>query len=354
MLVLIPSYQPDEKLLKIVEEIKEGAGYPILIVDDGSGEAYARLFNQAEELGCTVLRHRQNRGKGAALKTGFQYARVRCAGESVVCADSDGQHRLADIVRVAQAVDESRCEMVLGVRRLDGRIPFKSRIGNGVTAFVFGCLTGLRLRDTQTGLRGYPSGMLAWLVTVEGSRFEYEINLLLEAKEAGVSVRQVPIRTIYVDENRGTHFDPIRDSARVCLPLLKFGGASFTSAVLDFILLFVFRAFTDSLFWGVVLARTVSSIFNYFLNQTLVFSGRGTSSLRSAPKYFGLVTVIMFLNYGLLSLLTTFLHIPAVPAKIMTEILLFALGYTVQNKYVFLKGKTAFCGLLGGGRKPAD
>lgn len=341
MLVLIPSYEPNEKLIKVISEIKENTDYKILIVDDGSGDKYTRLFQKAEELGCTVLHHGENRGKGAALKTGFRYILEHCEGESVVCADSDGQHRLVDIVRIAESVDEGKYEMILGVRQFEGKVPMKSRIGNRLTAFLFACLTGIRIGDTQTGLRGYPFTMLPWLTSVEGSRFEYELNLLLEAKEAGAAARQIPIRTIYENDNKGTHFDPVKDSVRVYLPLLKFGFSSLASAVLDFVLLFVFQALTGSLFWGVVCARAISSIFNYMLNKLLVFKVRNVSHVQSAPKYFGLVVVIMFLNYCLLSFMATALFIPTVIAKIATEMILFVLSYTVQNRYVFIRNKTA-------------
>lgn len=337
MLILIPSYEPNETLLHVITELKEKTDYTVLVVDDGSGDNYACLFKKAEELGSTVLHHKENKGKGAALKTGFDYVLTHFSEEGVVCADSDGQHKTEDIIRVAESIDGSKSEMILGVRQFEDNVPLKSRLGNSLTAFLFASLTKINLSDTQTGLRGYPSSMLTWLLAVEGTRFEYEFNLLLKAKDAGISVRQIPIRTIYENNNKGTHFHPIRDSVRVYVPLLKFSFSSLASAIIDFILLFVFQAATGSLFFGVVLARVFSSVFNYTVNRLLVFKVSNVSHTQSAPKYFSLVLVMMFLNYCLLALLTKFLFVPSVLAKILTEMTLFLLSYSVQKKFVFIQ-----------------
>lgn len=125
--------------------------------------------------GAEVLTHPVNRGKGAALRTGFAHIRAHHPGEPVVCADSDGQHTLLDILRVAAAIDDE-VDMVLGVRRFTGRVPLRSRVGNLFTAGLFALVTGHWIADTQTGLRGYPHRQLDWLADVPGDRFEYELN----------------------------------------------------------------------------------------------------------------------------------------------------------------------------------
>jgi glycosyltransferase involved in cell wall biosynthesis len=335
MTVLIPAYEPTLNLLKLVLELKEKTQYDILIVDDGSGERYRSIFDKAEALGCSVLRHEKNLGKGAALKTGFLRLLLGQEPDDVVCADSDGQHRAGDIVRVAEAVDRTRAEMVLGTREFTGKVPLKSKLGNKTTSFILRLATGLELKDTQTGLRAYPSRLLDWLRTVEGDRFEYELNLLLAAKKAGVSIRQVTIATVYDNNNKGTHFRPVKDSVRVLAPILKFSGVSMLSGILDFFLLFLFQNLSGSLLVGVVSARALSSVFNYTCNKTLVFKAKSVKNIRSAPKYFGLAAVIMLLNYLLLSFQTGVLGMPGVPAKLLTELILFIMSYAVQKLFVF-------------------
>ena len=335
MTVLIPAYEPNAKLLGLILELQEKTAYEILVVDDGSGENYREIFEKAEMLGCTVLHHEKNLGKGAALKTGFLRLLLDEVPDDVVCADSDGQHRVDDIVRVAEAIDRDRREMILGTREFSGRVPLKSRIGNGISAFFLKLAAGVSLGDTQTGLRAYPATLLGWLRTVEGTRFEYELNLLLAAKKEGVTIRQMTIATVYDDNNKGTHFRPFRDSVRVIAPIFRFSGSSLLSGLLDFFLLFLFQNLSGSLLVGVVSARGISSVFNYLVNKRLVFRAKNVRHLSSAPKYFGLAAVIMVLNYGLLSFLTTAAGLPGVPSKLLTELILFAMSYTVQKLFVF-------------------
>lgn len=335
MTVLIPAYEPTEKMLALVSELQAKTDYPILIIDDGSGENYQTLFHLAESCGCTVLHHPRNVGKGAALKTGFNYLLSLGRPDKVICADSDGQHPVDDIIRVHDAVDENKREMVLGVRRFSGQVPLKSRFGNRLAAFFFKLATGLALTDTQTGLRGYPPALLPWLCSVKGDHFEYELNLLLMAKTSAIGICQLPIATIYDHNNQGTHFRPILDSIRVILPLIKFAGSSLTSALLDFSLLFLFQSLTGSLFWSVLLSRSISSVFNYAMNKAFVFPARGITAKQSAPRYFGLVFIIMSANYGLLSLLTKFIGLSVPAAKLLTELTLFGLSYTVQKFFIF-------------------
>lgn len=219
MIVLIPSYEPDQRLVDVVAELRRQApGWQIVVVDDGSSTRYAPVFTLTAALGATVLTHPTNRGKGAALKTGFAWVLENASGQTVVCADSDGQHLVTDIVRVASAVREKA--MVLGGRRFTGKVPARSRFGNAVTRHVFRALTGVQVYDTQTGLRAYPPELLDWLLTVPGDRFEYEFQALLRARTAGIRIVEVEIATVYEVEARSSHFRAVRDSVRIYAPLL--------------------------------------------------------------------------------------------------------------------------------------
>jgi glycosyltransferase involved in cell wall biosynthesis len=202
-------------MLTLILELQAKTNYKILIIDDGSGENYQNLFTQSRTYGCTVLHHNKNLGKGAALKTGYNYLLSESTPDKVICVDSDGQHHVVDIIKVANAIDENVTEMVLGVRQFTGKVPFKSRFGNTISAFFFRLATGITINDTQTGLRAYPYELLSWLCSVDGNRFEYELNLLLSAKKSGIGIKQIPITTIYDNNNKGTHFRPIQDSIRI-------------------------------------------------------------------------------------------------------------------------------------------
>jgi glycosyltransferase involved in cell wall biosynthesis len=229
MVVLLPVYQPSHHLPTLMTELREAApGCRIVIVDDGSSAAAAPVLQQAETLGGTVLRHSRNQGKGIALKTGFRYADEHHHGLDVICADADGQHSVTDIIRVAEHVRLTG-HTVLGVRRFAENVPLRSKVGNTVTEALFRAATGRDVQDTQTGLRAYPGKLLDWLCSVPGERFEYEMNVLLEAARAGHPMEQVVITTTYLDENASSHFSALSDSARIYWPLLRYAAAALLS-----------------------------------------------------------------------------------------------------------------------------
>lgn len=222
MIFLLPVYEPGHGLATTVVALRDARpDAPIVVVDDGSAPASASIFAAAADLGCTVLRHDVNLGKGAALKTGFRHIAAEHPGHAVVCADPDGQHLVADILRVAEHVEVSG-RMVLGVRRFEGRVPLRSRFGNSVTRLLFRAATGRAVQDTQTGLRGYPAELLGWLCEIPGERFEYEMNVLLHAARLDRPIEQTVITTTYLGDNGTSHFGSLADSARVYRPLLRY------------------------------------------------------------------------------------------------------------------------------------
>ncbi len=218
VIVLIPAYEPDGKLLALLPALKERFSR-LVLVDDGSGPDYKPVFDAARPLVEAILVHPENRGKGAALKTGFGYAAEY--GADVVTADADGQHDPADIARVADALQDHRDGLVLGVRAFSSRdVPFRSRLGNGFTRWFFNALTGLHVTDTQTGLRGIPAPLLSRLLAIPGDRFEYEMVMLADARDHASPPFEVPIRTIYLDGNRSSHHRPLVDTYRILKSLV--------------------------------------------------------------------------------------------------------------------------------------
>ena len=231
MIVLIPAYEPDEQLVELVRSIRAvRSSQQIVVVDDGSGSGYREVFRACCDVGCELVTHAVNRGKGAALKTGFAHVVQGHPDHDVVCADCDGQHTTTDIFRVADEVAGHHDTIVLGARSLGHDVPWRSRFGNAVTRVVFRRVTGIRIHDTQTGLRGYPASTLVWLQSVKGERFEYELETLLQARRAGFLCHEVPIETVYVVGNHSSHFRPVVDSIRVYAPFFRFATSSLAAA----------------------------------------------------------------------------------------------------------------------------
>jgi putative flippase GtrA len=341
MIILIPAYEPDEQLIHLIRSVF--AAEPcltVVVVDDGSGPDYRSVFDDAARLGCSVLSYARNRGKGYALKTGFGFIADTFPGQDVVCADSDGQHRVEDILRIAELVSGTSAAMVLGTRNFSGNVPARSRFGNTATRWLFRLATGERIADTQTGLRGYPAALLPWLQSVRGERYEYELNLLLEAKQAGYALRTLDIATVYLNHNAGSHFRPLADSVRIYAPLLKFLASSLTAFTLDTAAFLALNTATGSVLVAVVGARAISSAVNFLVNRHLVFEhGRDTTAISTGVRYFALVLGLLAANLVLMSALDA-VAFPALPAKLLVEAALLAVSYSVQQRLLF-------------GRKPA-
>ncbi|WP_207456526.1 glycosyltransferase [Herbiconiux sp. SYSU D00978] len=333
MIVLIPAYEPDERLLDLVDALH---GFRVVVVDDGSGSRYARLFADVEARGAEVVRHLRNAGKGRALKTGLAHIAARYPGTSVVTADSDGQHRPDDIDRVARATKQGDA-LVLGGRRFTGRVPLRSRAGNAVSRRLFSSVSGVRVHDTQTGLRGIPAAMIPWLLTVPGERFEWELTVLLRAAAAGHGLREIEITTVYIDGNASSHFRPVHDSIAVMRPMLRYVVVSLGSFALDWVALTVLFSLSESLLLSVVLARVLSASANFALNRTIVFEARRSGSLPAQlGKYVALAVALLALNYAGLAALTG-LGVALTVAKPLTDTVLYLGAFVAQRYLVFAR-----------------
>lgn len=355
-IILIPSLEPDIRLLSYVQELQEYGLTDIIIVDDGSGEGYQWIFQKLGENGCVVLRHTANQGKGCALKTGFQYIQNNFEHFScVVTVDSDGQHASEDVYRLTEAAKNNSDVLILGVRDFTAPgIPPKSLLGNRFASFTFAALFGKRLSDTQTGLRAFGPQLLAFMLGVHGSRFEYEIQMLISCVQSGIPILTLPIRCIYENNNEGTHFKPIRDSIRIMSILfnnfLKFIISSIFSAAVDlgiaWFLLDSFRPILGQqeylrILLATVIARVISVVVNYLLNKHFVFRKKKADG-RSLWRYLLLCVVIILLSSTGVYLIHTIFFINEKSAKLICDALLFLLSYQVQQRWVFAKGGRNF------------
>lgn len=331
MIALIPAFEPDGRLVRLVHELRT-AGVPVVVVDDGSGPRYADVFAATRGLGATVLTHQINQGKGRALKTGVEHIMAAYPGQDVVCADSDGQHIPADVLAVAEEVARAGT-VVLGVRAFTGSVPARSRFGNTVSRLLFALATGTGVSDTQTGLRGYPAGLLRWVAGVPGERFDYEQRLLLAAARDCLPLREVPIETVYLDHNSSSHFRPVLDSLAVMVPVLGFLASSFLGFCVDTVALLALIGATGSLLGAVVGARLVSAAVNFLVNRRWVFRQKGAWRT-SAVRYAALAGVLLAANFGLMTALTS-IGVPLLAAKVLTETLLVAASYVLQRQVVF-------------------
>ncbi|MBQ8983601.1 MAG: glycosyltransferase family 2 protein [Lachnospiraceae bacterium] len=235
--ILIPAYKPDMELLNLIDALYM-EGFSILVVDDGSGPEYDLVFASAGEK-AKVIHNPRNLGKGAALKNGMRnLMELFPDATHFITVDADGQHRLHDILKVRNALGQG-ASMVLTVRDFKGKIPFFSRLGNGLSRWVYTLLTGHYLSDNQSGLRGYSVEYIPWLIRVAGSRYDYEINVIYHADRQGITITTVPIRSVYLNDNQSSHFDPAKDTFRIYKQLFASAKGKVAASVIYEILIMI-------------------------------------------------------------------------------------------------------------------
>lgn len=334
--IVIPAYNPDEELLRLIESLQQSRqDYDsIVIINDGS--ASAEVFSQLPQLdNLHVLTHDENRGKGAALKTGFQWILDNKPNTlGAITADADGQHLPKDIIRVLEAFAQHPHELWLGSRDFKRKdIPFRSWLGNTFARYTFRLGLHINIPDTQTGLRGIPVQLLDALVRTPSDRYEFELDMLILAKQEDVPFRSVEITTVYQHGNASSHFRPLQDSAIIYKKFLKFAGVGMASAGLDYGLFALVYGFTGEILLAIASARLVSGIFNFTLNRQWVF-GKGSSLATDAAKYTTLAIVLVLANYLLTKSLYAIGLSPFI-GKPIAEVIVFLLSYGFQKKLVF-------------------
>jgi glycosyltransferase involved in cell wall biosynthesis len=332
--VLIPAYNPDDKLVDLVEALAR-TRYRVVVLNDGSSPESAPVFQKIRQSGqAEILQHAVNLGKGAALKTGLNHIAVafpEAAG--VVCADADGQHSVQDILKTGASLDAHPNALGIGVRTFHADIPLRSRIGNLLTKRLFNFFTGLDVSDTQTGLRAIPMSFIPHCLRIRSNRYEYELEMLLLTKSHHTPIVQIPIETIYIEDNKSSHFNVFKDSVRIYFVLFRFVFSSILAAVLDYAIFMAVYSLSTNLLASQYIARAGSGAFNFTLNRKLVFSSRG-GLLGSLSKYVILAVFLAFCSYVLITYLA-WLGVPVALAKPLAEGALFIASFSVQRSIVF-------------------
>lgn len=349
VMMLIPALNPSENLIDYVDELIAEGFDSILLLDDGSTEKFRWIFDELQKRKeCMLFRHAINLGKGRGLKNGINYflnLENRDEFVGIITVDSDGQHTVNDVKKVRDALVANPDSLCLGSRNFNlPQVPPKSKFGNKVTSVVFRMLYGMKLGDTQTGLRAIPTGMAPAFIDLAGERFEYEMNMLMECAMKKMSVKEIEIQTVYFDDNSETHFNPITDSLAIYGLLFKtffkYMLTSVTSFIID-ILLFqiILMAVKDMDAGQRILVATVgsrigSSIINYMMNHTLVFKSK-VPGKQSFVKYYILVVLQMLTSAGIVVAIYSLTGFSETAIKVVVDSLLFLVSYRIQKRFVF-------------------
>ena len=355
--VILPSLDPDEKLSAVIDGLLEYGFTNIILVNDGSKQENLHYFTDAAAAHPEIhlLHHEVNRGKGAALKTAFRWFLDNCPeGIGVVTVDGDNQHHPEDTRACCEKMlDTGHC--ILGCRdfTLD-HVPKRSRFGNHTTSLVFKIFVGMNISDTQTGLRALPREAVEALVDVAGDRYEYETNMLLAFKEKAIPFEENKIRTVYIEENKSSHFRTFVDSWRIYKLILahffRYTASSLVCAAVDIGVYTLLGRLLGNALQGFALtaaavggARVISSLLNFFLNQKLVFR-TGTSTWKAMLRYYCLAIPQMLLQMLLDDGAYKFFHISNTGVlytliHVIVMIVLYVISYLIQRRWVFAPQK---------------
>ncbi len=211
--IIIPTYNNSKTLQNVIEGVLQYTPN-IIVVNDGSTDNTATILKAYSHLSLITLP--KNRGKGNALKTGFKEA-LRLGYEHAITIDSDGQHYPEDLPIFIAELEKSEDKklLLIGSRKMDQEgIPKQSSFGNKFSNFWYWAETGYKLSDTQSGYRSYPIKALE-KTTFYSTKFEFEIEIIVRASWKGIKVKNIPIQVYYDQEDRVSHFRPIKDFLRI-------------------------------------------------------------------------------------------------------------------------------------------
>lgn len=255
VVVLIPAYEPSSSMIELLKGLKKN-NLEIIVVNDGSSNEYDKVFYNASKYG-TVLKHDINKGKGKALKTGLEYINKNIKDKYiVVTVDCDGQHKISDALNLCEYIEQNPKHLVIGKRIRNKKVPLRSMLGNTITRSIYYLSTGLDIYDTQTGLRAFSNELVPLMLSINGDRFEYEMNVLLECPFNNIKIKEIEIETIYIDKNSHSHFKTIRDSFLIYKNIFKYKKCLLRNIILDYIIFLILFLTTNKL----VLSNIISGI----------------------------------------------------------------------------------------------
>ncbi len=334
--VIVPAYNPDEKLLEVIKDIKSYNIDRIIVVNDGSKAECDKIFAEAEK-SATVLVHKENKGKGVAIKTAMKYIRDLRIEDKVLTIDADGQHKMSDGIRLLEGLELGKRELVTGKRNFKVKMPFKNKLGNLINTYTFILLSGKKVSDTQNGMRAFGTNLIDFLLEIEGERYEYEINGLVQCVKNKVDIKEVDVEVLYFEGNSSSHFRALVDSFRVYGTMFVYLGSSLISFVIDYISFLTIFYITNHLAMANIIARLISATCNFLLNSKVVFKQKKIK-FKQILQYALLAVCVLAVNTTLLHIITDKLPMPAL-TKIITEVIIYIFNYIIQKKVIFKNEK---------------
>ena len=333
-IIIIPAYNPDSKLIELIKKIKQHDINKIIVVNDGSNISSKPIFDKI----CSdviLLTHKQNLGKGEGIKTGLKYIKQQNLKDKILIMDADGQHKIEDGIKLLKELNINKKELVIGKRNFGNKIPIKSKLGNIITKYFFRIFTGKWVEDTQTGLRAFGTNLIDDLINISGSRYEYEINMLIQCIRNNVEIKEVPIETIYIEGNKSSHFRYFIDSIRIYSTMILFAGSAFLSFLVDYVSFLIIFYICKNTVISNIIARIISGTFNFIINSKIVFNQKKIKTSQ-VIQYIALALTVLVINTNVLLFINSKINNAEI-SKVITEIILFLINYLIQKIIIFKK-----------------
>jgi len=333
--VIIPAYEPNKELIKLVNNLIKLDIKKIILVDDGSSIKFKIIFDKLTNLPeVKLITHEINSGKGVALKSAFKELQLSDCNDVIVTSDSDGQHLAKDILSVANSITSSK-SCALGFRKFTGKVPIRSAFGNYIARNIFKIASGSDILDTQTGLRAFSKDLLPMLVDVPGKRYEYETEMLMRLIKDEIPIKEIPIETVYIDENKSSHFNPFVDLLKIYSVFLRYILISALSFLIDISSFHIQIQIGFDVFTATYTSRILSGCINFFLNKNYAFRSKSSNHGKKAFKYVVLVLLISTCSAFLVDFFVADDALGATKVKIMVDISLFFVSFITQRFFVF-------------------
>ena len=357
MFIVIPAYRPDDRLFGVIDGLISDE-HRFVVVDDGSGPVCASLFRKLEKeySHCvTVIHHSLNRGKGHAMKTAFEHIQNVCReDDGILTIDADSLDRLNDAKALISAWEGDRSAFYIASNVFTGKIPLRDKIGSTITRSVFAVTSGVRIGDTESGLRAFSVKLIPDLLKIKGERFDFEIAELLYAAKERIRIVEIPFEREYSTGNHRRHY-LFKDSWLIYKMIFVFMLSSFSCFLIDYTLLLVLAGVfkklpgaievsagefrlsmlgtqVDTHLLALIIARTVSSFCNYLLNREIVFK---TGSRAAIVRFYAVIIGLLLANYGLLALVASENGLPLWIAQLVVQAVLYPISFILQRKFVF-------------------
>jgi glycosyltransferase involved in cell wall biosynthesis len=338
-LILIPAYKPSEDMITFMSRLRQISNEAVLIINDGSGHDFDKMFDHVRRFqNVFVVNHEVNKGKGAALKTGFKYALSNFPDvKKIITADADGQHHENDVKKIIEYMKEDENSLFLGSRTFGKEVPFRSKIGNIITRNIFRYIYKVKISDTQSGLRGLQVSHLKHFLDIPYNGYEFETEMLLKCSKNNIKIKEISIETIYKDNNSSSHFNPLLDSLKIYFVIFRYTISSLLSALVDFLVFILVYPLINNILISTYASRCVSLFVNYSLVSKKVFVD--SEKKGTFVKYITLVIISGALSSGLIYILSRKMGIPVNISKIISETILYIVNFVIQKEVIFKKAK---------------